>query len=100
MMIVQIQNVPINNRPIPVDESTDLDWIGPPCKVYINHSVVCMTLQFAAFPILQLSTPQLNQAAQIAANSNNYTAPSSTVGFRAISVFAEHMVQIGVEEFI
>jgi len=29
MLIVQIQNVPINNRPIPVDESTDLDWIEP-----------------------------------------------------------------------
>jgi len=40
------------------------------------------------------------QAAEIAANSYNYTTPSSTVGFRAISVYAEHMVQIGVEKFI
>jgi len=40
------------------------------------------------------------QAARIAANSNNYTTPYSKLGFRDISVYAEHMVQFGVEEFI
>jgi len=44
MMIVQIRNVPINNQPIPVDESTDFDWIGLEC---INKHSLKLLLRYS-----------------------------------------------------